>query len=249
MLDDLPRVIRRDRDHRPIPYLSGSCWELTGHFKLQDMLEGISTHCLCNGIILHCRCCSLHFNWDGMRSELLRRLAFISEDTTNTWLSYSARRWVDCISARNFCTRVTIHWWGWIANFFSHGLSGIKSGDFVLARSSIFDEKYEKAHAEYKLLEYTIKVNEKKSKTESDVEHAHFARNVYKASQMTEKEYEFRIAERSRETYDCRAWSRTMYIVVNKSAAGIASRHLHRSKAQRRRYYERGGWAVVHPSY
>jgi len=33
-----------------------------------------------------------------------------------------------------------------------------KSGNLILVRSSIFDEKYEKAHAEYKLLEYTIKV-------------------------------------------------------------------------------------------
>ena len=117
-------------------------------------------------------------------------------------------------------------------------MSGIKSGDFVLARSSIFDEGFEIAHAEYKLLEYTIKVNEK-SQSKSDVEHAHFARNVYKASQMTEKAYEQCITERSWETYDCPAWSRTMFIVVNKSAAAIASGHLHRSKAQRRRYYKK----------
>jgi hypothetical protein len=49
------------------------------------------------------------------------------------------------------------------------------------------NEEYEGAHAEYKLLEYTIERRVRNS-PQSDIQHAHFARKVYKASQMTTEE-------------------------------------------------------------
>ena len=57
------------------------------------------------------------------------------------------------------------------------------------------DKDYERARAEYRLLEYTIE-RIVKNRPQSDIQHARFARKVYKASQMTKS-----VTGRLRETW------------------------------------------------